>query len=358
MKKTAPPDPNLLLILNYLARLRSMTADQAARFCAAATPEHILGVLEQAVADKYLASMEVQVPVITEAVVRNGLTKTRPIVIYFLASAGKRLLKQHCPFTRFLKTTRPIKAHFHRLFHDLMIVEALLYFEWEHTVLRYLVEDDLRAMREVAVADLRVVLDNKRGGETIVNCEILVQNSRQDIENKSDDLFWITPTLRQADTVLFGKKNLGVKVLQLQDEREVFEETEPPANDAERELITALNLHGGALTALGVATYLDRDRAYTNHQLVKMVRGRRLFRSSVHRNPGKQVGGPAYIYSQQKSLLQSLKDRILALQISNAMVSAARRRMRVIDVDRDTRVVTATDGKTEQQNTLTQITYA
>lgn len=335
-----------------------MTADQAARFLPTLNVEGVDALLEQAVRDKRLACQEVELPVITEAKVRKGQTKTRPITIYYLTDLGKKMLRRTYPRTRFLKTTRPVKEHYRRLYHDLLIVEVLLWWLDNYEVLGYLNEDDLRGDREEVLADLRVFCTGPDGEVAQTDCEILVQNTLEDVADKSDQLFWFTPTLRQADIIHAKKPNVGVMVIQLQGDEEENALPEEPQNDEEREMITVLNLHGGALTVRGVATYLDRDRARTNSVLARMVRNRSLFVSTVHRFPGSDLGRPVQVFSRNKYEIALLEDRIFAYRVSKAITQSAERGHRVTAVDRDSRTVTVTDGRNTRTVAFAEVAYA
>ncbi|MBK6722967.1 MAG: hypothetical protein IPG58_06695 [Acidobacteria bacterium] len=349
------PDQLLLQTLWYLATFRCFTKDQAIRLFHARLADSIQGLIDHSLANGYIANITLDIPIATRTKIRHGQTAVRPVSVYYIAAKGKRLLKKHSRGVKFLKTSRPVGTHRRRLYHDLLIVEVLIWMRHNYNVSKIYNEDRLRGMKE-NLADLRVEITSGSGTLHYIDCEVVVQNSRQDIEKKSDNLSWFTPSLTQADIIRKTKPiNQGVNIINL-DETEYFgADRTATLSVLESEILQTISSKGGTLTAAAMAKCLRRDRARTNTSLKALVRKGYLYLSSVHSTPGTQKGRPVHLFSVSRNLIETFEDRIFALRISNLILDPMFEGATVSGVDHDTRSVILSQNGNSVRIKLDQI---
>lgn len=333
------PDQLLLQTLWYLATFRCFTKDQAIRLFHARLADRIQGLVDQALANGYIANITLDIPIATRTKIRRGQTAVRPVSVYYITAEGKRLLKKHSRGVRFLKTSRPVGTHRRRLYHDLLIVEVLIWMRQNYNVTKIYNEDRLRGMKE-NLADLRVEITNASGTLYYIDCEVVVQNSRHDIAKKSDNLMWFTPSITQADIIRKAKPiNQGVNIINLDETEYVAANRTATLSVIESEILQTIGSKGGTLTAAATARCLRRDRARTNSSLKTLVRKGYLHLSSVHSKPGTQLGRPVHLFSVSKNLIEAFADRMFALRISCLILDPMFEGATVSGVDHDTRSV-------------------
>lgn len=338
----------LLKILEVMARFRSITESQAIRLFPEFGMAQISWVLNKAVTKKYIARKVVNIPVETDAKIRKDRTRTRSEVIYYMKTTGKKVLLRHNKTVRCLKTSRLSGVHLQRLFHDLLIVEVLIWWMEGHNVKQYWVEDELSSMGENK-ADLRVLTVADDGSENQTDCEIVVQNHPIDIINKSNGMMWFTPSLTQKDTIEDAKVHHGVVKINLGGVPTALITPSRPLTLAEMELIQVLRQSDGALTAGAVAACLGRDRAKTSAKLKKLVRVGHLFSSSVQLVPGQQKGRPYLVYAIAYCLIDTWADREFAVRLSKMIEFAARKGIKVSHVDRSNETALVSAGSTSKR---------
>ena len=344
-------DPILIKILSHLARLRQMSANQIYRLCSGSLKKDVETELLFAVKDKFLIYKPFEVPVESETKVRAGQSKMRRLGVYYLSAKGKRLVKKHVKKIRCLKSSRPSGELKKRIYHDLLVVETLLWFYERDNVTGFYNEDELRS-DEQPTADLRVLLDTN-GVVSVVDCEVTVQNTRSQIEAKQSHLMFFTPSLRQADIIETIKKTV-VQIINLQDEVIKKPKSNLILSDREEELIEALGRKGGALTANAAALVVGKDRAQTNSFLKRMVQDGRIYVSTAHTNPGKQNGRPVNVYALRSELIDVLCDRIFAVHVSKAIENGNKKGYWVTETDRAAQVITICNGTDSRRIQVSQ----
>ena len=348
---TTATDPILVKILSHLARLRQMSANQIYRLCAESLKEDVENELHFAVKDKFLMYKTYEVPVATETKIRAGQSKMRRLGVYYLSAKGTRLVKQNVKKIRCLKTSWPAGELKNRMYHDLLVVETLLWFYERDNVLGFYNEDELRS-DDQPTADLRVLLEAD-GVLSVIDCEVTVQNTRKQIEAKKDHLLWFTPSLRQADIIETVKKG-AVQIIHLQDEVTQKPKSNLVLSDREEELIEALGRKGGALTANAAALVVGKDRAQTNSFLKRMVQNGCIYVSTAHTNPGKQNGRPVNVYALRSEFIDLLCDRIFAVHVSKTIENGHKNGYWVTETNRETQVITICNGTDSRRIQISQ----
>lgn len=326
----------LLGILEIMARLRSITADQAIRLFSTYYPGAVERALRQAVADKNVARAEASVPAPTDAKIRKGRTDERPVTIYYITKKGKALLRRHLRNqgrkVRFLKTSEPVGVHLQRLYHDLIIVEALIWWQDNYRVLRFWIEDELRSTGENK-ADLRVATILRDGSIGLSDCEIVVQNSLEDIKKKRKDMWWFTPSLTQKDIIMALQKSKGVIRIGLGGVVQKVVTPSGALTNAEAEAIAVLKRMNGALTAGAVAACLQKRREKISSLLKGLVDSGHLVASSVRMRDGKEAGSPYKVYAIDDCFIDSTADREFAVRLSKMIEYLSRFDHTVSDID-------------------------
>lgn len=324
----------LIGLLKLMGKLRSMTVNQAGRFFPEVTDLEIDSVLSKAVRDRLMVRKTYDLPIETSTIVRRGVTKTRPITAYYMTHRGREALREDTPKAFCVKTNRPDGVHLLRLYHDLLVVETLLWYKNKHDLKSFYVEDQLRG-RDQTLADLRVFVVVK-GIRQHIDAEIVVQNTVGDLKKKSSLLQWFTPSLTQADTIEMLKPGARIHIINLEDDENSAPEIvkiDREFTEVEAHLMRVLRQYG-ALTAPAVAKISGRDRGQANSLLNKLVAEGHLFTSTVNQIPGKKTGRPVNLYAYKDFEVILLSDRIYAARLSNFIIEELEKGNVVADIDR------------------------
>lgn len=301
-------------------------------------------VLAKAVDLKFVARKEVYIPIATDAKIRANRTPVRREIVFYMKAKGKDLLLDENKTVRCLKTTTLAGVHLKRLFHDLLIVEVLIWWLKRYKVKQYWVEDELRSMGQNK-ADLRVLTVKEDGSENQTDCEIVVQNHATDIIHKNNGMMWFTCSIIQKDTIEDTKVHHGVVQIYLGGVPKVAMSPSRGLTNAEMLLVNLLRQKGGALTAGAVAVCLNRDRGRTSGALRELVRAGHLLSSPVQLRPGQQRGAPHVVYAIDPCLIESWADREFAVRLSQFIEFLSGKGIRVSDIDRTTETALVSGGR-------------
>jgi hypothetical protein len=314
-------NPILIDLLKIMAKIRVISDNHAYRFFDETERGEVTATLRNALERKIFGTKIVLVPEPSDGKVRGRSGRKVAIRIYYLLEPGKRMIERYWKKgSDFVRCGQPIGIHKGRIYHDLLIVESLLWFFERFTVVDFINEDQLRSDDDV-LADLRVItIENDK--HRVHDCEIVVQNSRQQIEGKSDHLIWFSPSVRQCDAIESIKK-APVIHLNLQHQQPQKQHQAVTITGNEQLVLNLIGIYGGALTAPAVAKRLRKDPGQTN-VLVKGLEAKGLlFTASVQANPGISPGRPAKLFAISPMKITTLNDRLHALEVSKNAIDCS-----------------------------------
>lgn len=307
-------DPILTELLKVLAKLRLFTIDQAYRFFEEEDHAIVLDALARAVRNGVIGRRKVLVPAPTEKKIKKGNCLMRSVEIYFLNQKGRRTAARYFQNdARYARVGAPQSVHSPRVYHDLLIVEALLYLMLKYDVVDYYNEEQLRS-EDQTVADLRVIVRGS-GGYEMLDCEVVVQNTRQQIAAKSDNLVWFTPIRRQAE-IISWLKNARVVLLQLKTNVQPKMIKKRALSELETAALGAIIQHKGALTAGAVGKVIGKPREKMSQMLNELADFGFVYAAELHENPHRPVGRPRKIYALNPADLASSNYRLAAVRHS------------------------------------------
>lgn len=344
MKKLTGPMLSLLLdILEAMAKLRCITDVQALRLFRQYSLEEIFCVLGWAVEHELIAPMTVYIPVETDTNIRYGSTETRPVEILYIEAPGKAFLLEHRDVWC-LKTLYPTRAHLLRMFHNLLVVEALIWMTERNEVVEFWVEDQLRS-DGLNLPDLRVQVHLGAEDYEFIACEVVVQNKRQAVNEKSS-MIYFTPSRTQKGLIQDMKPHDKVVQINL-DGVPKSPVIIPPTNlsRSQENIFQALREHAGILTAGAVAVLVGRRQPKVSAALSKLARAGHLSRSRVQSAPGLQKGSPHVLYALDPCLSETWADEEFALRYSLFIEFFAAREIQVSDVDRKSETAVISRGR-------------
>lgn len=330
-------------LCRLFAKLGIMMIDQAERFFEPEDRSVVRWLLEQGNIEwGVFGCMPCLIPVISEHKPRAGRGEKRRVEVYYLLANGREIAKKSgmrrarirmgCPLTKI--------AH-QRVHHELLVVETLLWMGQSHNVVDFCTENELKSMQD-APADLRVV-EEKKGTYSFYDCEVVVTNTRQQIEEKADGMLFFTPSKRQAHVIQAVKRAPAIVLNLKQNAPKAHAKTES-LTPIESEVMAALRRNGGALTGPATAKTLGKDRAFTSKICKQMERKGALFGCSVHAKPGVQKGRPRKIYALSADCLDSFSDLLFAYELSDVLVKAFNQGWFPMEVDRNNSIARISDG--------------
>lgn len=324
-------------LLKIVARLGYFTQQQAFEFFDESDRHHVKKALEWAQIYKHLESQNVLVPAAGEDKLSPVPGRAAQVKIFFLTRTGKNFLKKHKPeWIQFAKIGEPSGQRKKCLYHELLVVQALIWWYKNHKVVDFFGESALKSAGSDP-ADLRVLVDNN--GIKTYDSEIVVQNSRQDIEGKSDNFTYFTPSDRQADVINSIKKTSAV-IINLTAFKREQQLNVQQISYADQELIRAVEL---PRTAECVADHIGYDRAKTQSDLNRLVGAGLISCAEIHLEPGKTAGRRAKLYAKKGADIQLLSDKVFWLLASRLQINQSKNQFCIYRVDRKQSAVSFTD---------------
>lgn len=339
----------LLDVLELIVKFRSVTELQLLRLFNQYSWQEVYKVLGWAGERELIAPMFVDLPAVTDTDIRYGRTKTRAVEIFYVKEAGKALLLEHRPDSWCVRKLHPTKTHLLRMYHNLLVVEALIFIiARAYRVAGFWVEDELRAAGE-NLADLRVQVYLDDETWQYLDAEIVVQNKRRQLnENKAFGMIYFVPTRTKLALVQDTKPHDEVVHIHLDGVPEPRPAVTRPANlsRSKERLCRALAEHGCILTAGAVAALVGRRRQKVSAALSKLARAGHLDRSTVQMAPGLQRGCPHVLYALDTCFSALHVDREFAARYSQFIEFWTPRGFQISDVDqtRDQAVISRDGG--------------
>lgn len=273
-------------ILKLLGKFGCATREQICSFfpnpvaAAHALVDELPDLVEQIVAE---------IPTAGEHKPRAGGKKDR-IIYCALNAEGRRSAQLY--LDRDHENVKPKKVNLARLYHDLYVVEAMLWLKENIGFERVQTEDQLRRFNGQTVPDLRI-----SNGDYWQDCEIVVQNSRRDIEHKAEQMIWFTPSRRQADVVENVRRAAVIVLPSLLPPKVKTKREHTKLSALQRLLIEKLRAARTALSAGSLSIILKKDRADLSAALSDLEKKGLVFSTEIANMPGFSLGRPPKYYS-------------------------------------------------------------
>ncbi len=307
-------------LLKVLGKLNCITHDQCIKFFTEDERKEVVKALDWLKLGKLIISQNVLVPAAGENSLKPEPGRTAQVKVYFLSVKGKNFIKKHKPdWARFTKTGEPSGQRKQCLYHDLLVVESLIWWYQNDVVIDFLSESEARSMGR-NLADLTVLIE-QNGCKVALDSEIVVQNSCDDIDTKSNDMMFFTPSQYQSDIITSRKKTVPVIV-----NLTAFKRTQPINLDRisydDQELIEAICYPRSAEC---VADFIGKDRAQTQSRLNKLAVAGLISVGEVHLEPGKSKGRRAKIYAKKETDIRLLGDRIFWFLASKLQIDQSKK---------------------------------
>jgi len=127
-----------------------------------------------------------------------------------------------------------------------------------------------------------------------------VQNTRSDIENKSRDLWWFTPSLRQADVI----ENINQAIVHILDP--IVPEVKKTSTDMgnytsiQERILWYLNAFHLPISAPALSKILSYNRGDVSRSLADFERRGLIFSTQISDNPGLSLGRPRKFYAAKE----------------------------------------------------------
>lgn len=324
-------------LIEILARFNTITEDQAFRLFDPSLKKLVAKALRSCLRTRHFAAETVNVPSPTDGKVRAGCNTWEQVKIYFLTIRGKAFIEKHFPNLRQnIKTGSPTGIRRDRLYHELLVVECLLWWRERFDVVEAYTENELRCLCEIP-ADLRVVV-NKEGVHSQTDCEVVVQNIRHQIEGKNSEMLFFTPSVRQADTIDKLKTTTSI-ILRLTPNKTKDVDANRLLNKLEEQIIEQLDWTECPLSAAAIATILKKDRAQISAAMSKMSRDGVISECSLHTACGTQKGRPEKLFAIKEQDLELFSDRIFALLLSKSIVKLSEGDYKIIHINKQSRFI-------------------
>lgn len=308
-------------ILKLLAKLHIVTHDQLYRLLPEFERYHVSAAINLLKKLDYLCVKEYEIPshgvgIITEK------TKMVSVLAYALNFKSRPVIYKKFPNLRLCRRENPTGLRYRRrIYHDLLIVEALLYLHDRYEIAEIFNEEYLQRMKQ-PMFDLRIKIDIGGGNFNFIDIEIVVSNTNRDILNKPDSCLFFTYSSYKAD-IIYKLRGFDAIVLSVNGD-----EIKLPKDDfsSDRydhlyEYIHELNLRCEALTAPALAVSMKKDEAKTAAVLRELEENGYLFADYAHINLCSDKGKRTKIYATNRGILKERTDRVLSLMCSKMIVN-------------------------------------
>lgn len=328
-------------IIELLCRLHAFTYEQLLKLTDQFDRDDVLNALKTLLEKEFIRAKIIEIPAAGENKIKPKNCKLAEVRIFFLTFQGRAYVrKKLLSLRRYVCEGRKSVPYRKTLYHDLLIVEALIFLKKYHDVTAIFNEDDLKHWKQNN-ADLRLIID-EGGHERMLDIEIVVQNNRSHIERKSDDMLFFTPSRCQADIIETVKKVPAI-VINLANGNLPKKPDYNDFYDRYNYLVHFFKRHRAGFTASAVATLYDDDRAQMHSILCRLAKDGHIFSRSVHENPGTQLGRRTSLFAADDFDIDDLSDRLFALSVSKAIEKYAEKQLYFHTVDRFNRIIIVTE---------------
>lgn len=235
-------------------------------------------------------------------------------VLYLKAAGIKPATAANPKIAHLIRIGLPKNSMLKRVYHELLVVEALCWYKNFTDVFDFYVEDELKSRGETA-ADLRVHLCDENGELSSADCEIVVKNSTKQIANKSRDLIFFTPNQTRADRIEYEKK-CSVIVIDIIFNPPLEKIQNTVDHAVEERCLDVLSRLGSALTAAALATFVEFDRARIS---ATMNSSFGVYQAECRIDLDASAGRPEKLFYSNLNNLDSYSDRVFYLLLSRLL---------------------------------------
>lgn len=213
--KRSPDEWLAYTLITILAELRVMTAAQLFKWVHYNDPNKSIQQISDFVAElfrhKFIGKMSVKIPVLQSKRIRAGENELKTATVIFLNHNCQSLLDDgEKSFARF---GPPTGIALDRVYHDLLITEAVLFLSGNCSIGCLKSEDRIKSELQKAnqgvrqsVPDFQICLiirhhQTKKTELKLIDGEVIVQSSAADISGKPEGTIFFTANQRAADLI-------------------------------------------------------------------------------------------------------------------------------------------------------------
>lgn len=308
-------------ILKLLAKLHIVTHDQLYRLLPEFERCHVSAAINLLTNSDYLYVKEYEIPRQGSGIISKK-TKMISVLTYALNFKSRPVIYKKFRDLRLSRRENPTGLRYRRrIYHDLLIVEALLYLHDRYEIAEITNEEFLQRTKQT-MADLRIKVDEGAGNFSFIDVEIVVSNTNKDILNKPDSSLFFTYSSYKAD-IIYKLKGFNAIVLNINGDeiKQPKDDFSSDRYDHLYEYIHELNLRCEALTAPALAVSMEKDEVKTAAVLRELEENGFLFADYAHINLCSDKGKRTRIYATNRSVLKERCDRVLSLMCSRLIVN-------------------------------------
>ncbi len=340
-------------LLDDLANLRIMTAGQLARWIKnsdrSKNSEEVSAFITELFRHRLIEKTTLKIPVMQSKRIREGEYDTQEVSIIYLTEQCRSVLEDSHS-GRFARYGCPDGVRLDRVYHDLLITEAILTLAAQYRIYWIKCEDMLKSELSMtanagsrSVPDFRVWLEKRdENGQIIlfdaVDGEVIVQSDMEQVAAKPKDVLFFTQNLRAADMIktTTGKSAflLSNPALPIGSEAfvdQAWEEIFEPEQALLRKRLKLLyknhlqsgghyygilyHLHQhGPLTAASISALTGAGREEISRNLKLMTTKKILHFEDVQASPGAQTGRPSRLFAFVDTSLSDYDFRLKQLE--------------------------------------------
>ena len=289
-------------IVHTLVRFRFATREQLCRLFPGNQPAAAEALL-QLIDERSVGFRDFYIPDKGDHKPGRGHSTVKITVCYLLSASKKYGHPLDFNLPNYTRNAAPNKWVNQHLYHELNVMETYLWFKENFNVSGVKVENEIKGFAHGTVADLRVYFNG-----SYQDCEIVVQNSRPDIENKAQSLWWFTPSLRQAD-VIEHTHSAVVQLLPplLPEVKEVSSARK--LSKFHQRLLTYMERFTLPISVPALSKLMNYHRATLSETLADLERWGMVYSIELCANPGKSIGRPSKYYSLKELIDRSYEMR-------------------------------------------------
>ena len=310
-------------ILKLLAKIHIASHQQMFELFREFSRQDVLNAVETLKQNDYLYIQNYEIPAPFAGKI-TATTKKVSVKTYALNYKSRQIILKKFKILTGYRRTNPTGLRYKsRIYHDLLCTQALIYLSKTYDIADVFNEEYLQRRGE-QMSDLRIQIDNGGGDFEFINCEIVVSNTKKDIENKPNNILFFTYSSYQAD-IIHSIKNVEPIILSVEGDPFVeknnnFENETSENSNNKFHICSQLNRAGGALTAPALAKLLVKDPAQTASMLKQMENNGYLFSDRIHRNVENPAGNRTKIYATNRDFIRERADRTYSLMLSDLIL--------------------------------------
>lgn len=312
------------LILKLLAKLHVVSSYQLPQLLSEFTLSEINNAVNSLKKVDYLYIKDYEIPTPHAGKITKS-TKQISVLTYALNFKSRQYILRNFPILKYYRRSNPQGLRYkNRIYHDLLIVESLIYLKERYQIEDIFNEEYLQR-RQQTMSDLLIKIDNQNRTFSFLNCEVVVSNTKKDIENKPNNTLFFTYSSYQSDIISSIKPNSYPVILSIRGDDIVKQKPDFDIDDIPNhfEYFHYLKAAGGALTASALAVLMQKDPARTASICRQLEENSFLFSDRIHQNIEKPAGNRTKIYADDRRKITEKSDRVYALMLSDLIITNA-----------------------------------